>query len=308
MNKKALIQTTSVENEKVSPPGINLELEVEDPEIFEISQFNRISNLSQVSVIVKKNLLIKFRNYQTYIYSFGFPIIFTLLFYFIFGMQEIDYGMKVYDIGFAGMLIYAASFGTINAATSLTEEKQNGTLIRLDTTPMTRSKIFMATITSEAIFMIIQLIVMFIMGYGFMNLQWHDMDILRLMVGFIIIFIFGLSTLGVGVVISAYSKTADSSVGLSLLYVMPIVFLSGAMIPFESPIQYVLTPFWAYALFRQYVVLGHDWTNNIQVSSANPFIEEYLPIPLWGGLLIILLILFITLVVGILLFQRKTMK
>lgn len=93
------------------------------------------------------------------------------------------------------------------------------------------------------------------------------------------------------------------------MYVMPITFLSGIFYPFESFIVYFFPPFWANALYRQCVVLGHDfWTDYVQITSNNPLVEEFIPIPLWEALLIIIGFLTLTLIIGIVLFQRKILK
>jgi ABC-type transport system involved in multi-copper enzyme maturation permease subunit len=267
------------------------------------------SDMIKIMAIVRKNLKIKLRDYQTYIYSFGFPLMFTFLFYFLFGTEDIGGGYTIFDIAISGMLIYAASFGTINAAGSLTEEKHNGTLMRLDTTSTKRSTVFLATVLSESVFLTIQIIVMFIVGYVVLGLHWFNDNPLLLIVGFFIILIYGVSTLGIGIIISAYAKTAEASVGLSLMYVMPITFLSGAFYPFASNIQYFLPPFWANAIYRQVVVLGYDFFSGfIQIPNANPLVLEYTVIPIWGGFLIIIGILIISILIGIYLFQKKTLR
>ena len=269
----------------------------------------RASNSEKIFAILMKNLKIRLRNYQTYIYSFGFPLVFTLLFYFMFGTEEIGGGWVIFDFAIAGMLIYTASFGTINAAMAFTEEKQKGTLTRLDTMPIGRAKIFIATLMSEGIFLVLQLAVMMAIGYGIMGLHWHNDDLGLLLIGFLIMLVFGLSTVGLGIIISAYAKTAESALGIAMMYVLPVIFLSGAMTPFASNVQYFMPPYWAYAVYRQVVILGDDfWTGFVQKSSTNPLNAEYLTIPLWGGAFIILAILFSTIIIGIYLFQRKTLQ
>jgi len=206
-------------------------------------------------------------------------------------------------------LIYTASFGTIHAALTFTEEKQRGTLTRLDTMTVGRTKIFIATLLSESIFLILQLMILFGIGYGIMGLHWHNDELGLLLLGFLIIFIFGLSTIGLGIIISAYAKTAEAALGIAMMYALPVIFLSGSLTPFESTVQYFLPPFWAYAVYRQVVILGDNfWTDFVQKSSVNPLITEYLTIPLWGGALIILAILVGTIILGIFLFQRKTIQ
>lgn len=77
--------------------------------------------------------------------------------------------------------------------------------------------------------------------------------------------------------------------------------------PFSSPIQYIMPPFWANALYKQIVILGDNfWKGFVQISSTNPLINQYLSIPLWGALLIIIGILLVTTIIGIYLFQKKT--
>ena len=80
--------------------------------------------VQQIKAIAIKNLKIKFRSYQTYLYSFGFPILFTFVFYFVFQNIEVPGGFNVFDLAFSSVLIYAASFGTISAAISLTSENK----------------------------------------------------------------------------------------------------------------------------------------------------------------------------------------
>ncbi|MFX1283947.1 MAG: ABC transporter permease [Promethearchaeota archaeon] len=262
-----------------------------------------------INVIAIKNLKIKLRNYQTYLYSFGFPLLFTGLFYFIFKPMTIaSGGITVFDLAVSGMLIYTASFGTINAATSLTAEKEHLTLTRLDTTPVGRAKIFIGTLLSESFFLVIQLILMFCISYGFLGAHWYEKNPYLLILGFFIVYVFGISTLGIGIIISANAKTANAAVSLSMMYVMPMLFLSGAMIPFEHPIVYLCPPFWANQLYQQVVILGDDiWSDTLRLNAQNIINAEYSTLPLWGSFIIILVILFITTFIGIRLFQRKTL-
>lgn len=264
--------------------------------------------VQMITAIAIKNLKIKFRSSQTYIYAFGFPILFTFIFYFVFKSIEIPGGFNVFDLAFSSVLIYAASFGTINAAVSLTKEKDLGTLMRLDTMPIGRARIFMGTLLSESVFLIVQLVLITLLGYGVLGVQWHEsQNLFLLALGLVIIFLFGLSTLGIGIVISAYAKTADSATGISMCYVMPVLFLSGILIPFESPIVYLFPPFWANQIYQQVVVLGDNLLFDcVRFNSASIFSSGFTFIPLWGAISILFVFTLISMYIGILFFQRKT--
>ncbi|MHA1994703.1 MAG: ABC transporter permease [Candidatus Hodarchaeales archaeon] len=264
--------------------------------------------LQQIIAIAVKNLKIKFRSYQTYLYAFGFPILFTFIFLFVFNSIEVPGGYNVFDLSFSSVLIYAASFGTINAAVSLTNEKHRGTLMRLDTTPIGRTKIFIGTLGSESVFLTIQLLLMVLLGYGLLGVRFHEQEVLLLIMGLILIFIFGVSTLAIGIVISAYAKTADAATGISMCYVMPVLFLSGIFIPFDSPIVYFFPPFWINQIFQQVVMLGDNiLTDSLRYHSLNLLSAEFTVIPLWGSIILIIITTFVSLYAAILLFQRKTL-
>ncbi|MHA1977492.1 MAG: ABC transporter permease [Candidatus Hodarchaeales archaeon] len=267
-----------------------------------------IIGLHQIIAIAVKNLKIKFRSYQTYLYAFGFPLLFTFIFLFVFNSIEVPGGYNVFDLAFSSVLIYAASFGTINAAVSLTSEKHRGTLMRLDTTPIGRTKIFIGTLVSESVFLAIQLLLMVFLGYGLLGVRFHEQNVLLLLIGLLIIFIFGISTLGIGIVISAYAKTADTATGISMCYVMPVLFLSGIFIPFDSPIVYLFPPFWVNQIFQQVVMLGDNViTDSFRYHSLNIFSAEFTVIPLWGAIVIIVIATLTSLYGAIQLFQRKTL-
>src|SRR5690606_38741145 len=118
---------------------------------------------------------------------------------------------------------------------------------RLDTTGVKRSTIFLSMVISESILMAIQILIIFVIGYGMLGLRWHEYNPLLLVIGYLIILFFGISTLGIGVIISAYAKAADSANGITMMYTMPILYMSGVFTPFESAIQYFTPPFWANA-------------------------------------------------------------
>ena len=268
-------------------------------------------DLKKISAIAMKNLKIKFRNWQSYLFAIGFPIFFTIIFYLVFGLDPIpgtDY--RIYDLGIAGMMVYAAVFGIANAATALSQEKDTKTLLRLDTTPIGRSKIFLGTLISEFMFLVIQLLIMFTLAYGIFRLVWFEFNFGLLVFGFFLMILFGISMVGIGIIISAYAKTADSAVGISMMILLPISFLSGALMPLDFGIVYFMPPFYPFQIYKQVVVLGDNfWLDPFKVNSLDLFnAESFFGLPIWGAFLIMVAYTIIFLVIGIYLFQKKTLN
>jgi len=255
----------------------------------------------QISI---KNLKDKLRHWQFLFFSLAFPIMFTLMFYFMLGHEEDPTGRTGFDYGFAGMIIYAVGIGTMNAAIMFAGEKSSGMLDRLDTMPTGRKNMFIGTLISESLFLMLQILIMFIIGYGILGLYF--VNPLALLIGFLITILFGISSVGMGIMIASVSKNVEVANAFSLLVYMVIIFISGSLMPFESPIVYFTPPYWAKQLFLQLTVMGDGFNDNLYSSSLIGAGAEAIPITLLGGLLIIVAYTIIFIILGVLIFQKKT--
>ncbi|KKM85830.1 hypothetical protein LCGC14_1285110 [marine sediment metagenome] len=251
-----------------------------------------------------KNFKSKIRQWQVIFFSLFMPIMFTFMFYFMFGTTETPSGKTAYDYAFPGMIIYATGIGTMNAAIMFAEEKNSGMLDRLDTMPTGRKNIFLGALISESLFLTFQIAIMFMIGYVVLGLYFTSA--LALFFGFLIAVMFGISSVGLGIIIASVSKSVEIANAFSLIIFMLLIFMSGSLIPFDSPIVYFTPPFWAKQLFLQITVLGHGFNENLYSGS---FIEDgskITPISLGGGLIIVLVYTIAFILIGILIFQKKT--
>jgi ABC-2 type transport system permease protein len=254
--------------------------------------------------IANKNLKSKIRQWQYIFFSLLMPIMFTFMFYFMFGTIETLSGKTAYDYAFPGMIIYATGIGTMNAAIMFAEEKNSGMLERLDTMPTGRKNIFLGALISESFFLTFQILVMFIIGYVVLGLYFASA--LALFFGFLIAVMFGISSVGLGIIIASFSKTIEIANAFSLIVFMLIIFMSGSLVPFDSPIVYYTPPFWAKQLFLQITVMGHGLNENLYGGSFIEGGSKITPIPLWGGLFIVVVYTIAFILIGILIFQKKT--
>ncbi len=229
---------------------------------------------------------------------------FTLMFYFILGTEEDPSGRTGFDYGFSGMVIYAVGIGTMNAAIMFAGEKGSGMLTRLDTMPTGRKNIFLGTLISETFFLMLQIIIMFIIGYGFLGLYF--VNPLVLFIAFLVTILFGISSVGMGIMIASVSKNVEIANAFSLMVYMILIFISGSLMPFESVIVYFTPPYWAKQLYLQLTVMGDGFNDNLYSSSLIGAGAKAIPITLLGGLLIIVAYTVIFVILGILLFQKKT--
>ena len=254
--------------------------------------------------IAQKNLKDKLRHWQYLFFALGFPLMFTIIFYFIFSQEEIAKGLTYFDFGFPGMMIYAIGIGTMNAAIYFAGERNSGMLTRLDTMPTKRSNIFLGALISESLFLTLQIIIMFVVGYGFLGVYFKGP--LELLFGFLVAILFGISAVGLGIIIASISKTVQIANAFSLVVFMLLIFLSGSLMPFEGPIVYFTPPYWAKQIYLQLTVLGNGLNDNLYSSSLIGAGAVSIPITIWEGILIVLTYSIAFILLGIVIFQKKT--
>ncbi len=247
----------------------------------------------------------KIRNPQALFYTIGFPIMFTVIFYFVFSTMDVAGSeLNAFDYGFPGMIIYATGLLCNSAAIFFANGKKNGMLERLDTMPVGRKNIFIGGLLAETWFVIIQILIMFGLGYGVMSVYYKDLDMM--LVGFVIAVVFGIQSAGLGILLAAYAKSPEAANGFAMMYFMPAIFASGALVPFESPIVYAFPPYWAKQIFLQITVFGNNLGDPMYSSSYIGSTATKIGIPLWGGLFILIAMTVGFLALGIAIFQKKT--
>ncbi|NVM38171.1 MAG: ABC transporter permease [Candidatus Lokiarchaeota archaeon] len=247
--------------------------------------------------IAIKNIKDKLRHWQYMVFSLGFAVMFTLIFYFFLGRTQFQYG-------FPGMIIYTTAAGTTSAAISFAVDKTSGMLERLDTMPTGRKNLFLGALLSETFMISLQILIMFILGYAVLQVPYKG--IFELIIGFLIAVLFGISSVGIGIIISGIAKTPEIANAIALFYYMPILFLSGSLWPFESAIVFFTPPYWAKQIFLQITVVGDGLLDPLYNSSLIGTTAQTIAIPIWGGLLIVCAFTLAFIAIGVIIFQKKT--
>lgn len=260
---------------------------------------------NKVLVFAGMNLKEIVRNPQMMLIKLGLPIMFTVIFNFMTSsMVSPGTNLNIFDFGFSGMVIYATGMTCASAAVFLANGKKNGLLERLDTMPVGRKNIFLGELLAETLFVILQILIMFGLGYGLMSAYYEDFNMV--IVGFVIATVFGIQSIGLGIIFAAYAKSPEAANGFSMMYFIPALYLSGAFMPLESPMVYFFPPYWARQIFLQITVFNHTLVDPMYSSMAIGTTATQIGIPLWGGLLILIALTVGFLALGVAIFQKKT--
>ncbi|MBA3649897.1 MAG: ABC transporter permease [Chthoniobacterales bacterium] len=117
---------------------------------------------------------------------------------------------------------------TLTACT-IARERESGTLYQLMVTSLRRGEIVIGKILPYlAVSILLILVVIVVAGFHF-HVAFHQWPVLA-----VICLLFLLCSLGLGLLISAFSRTQTQAIQLSVFFLLPIFVLSGAFAPLEQ--------------------------------------------------------------------------
>jgi ABC-2 type transport system permease protein/oleandomycin transport system permease protein len=162
-------------------------------------------------------------------YLFVQPIIFVLLFRYVFG-SAINSGRVSYvDFLMPGIIVMTAVFGALTTGLGLTEDLAAGVVDRFRSLPIARSAVLIGRTAADLVTNAATLVVMLLLGIavGFRPSQPLDQIVLAL--ALVLAFAYVFSWISAFVGISVRNPEVAQSIGF--IWVFPLVFASSAFVP-----------------------------------------------------------------------------
>ncbi len=163
------------------------------------------------------------------IYLFVQPVIFVLLFRYVFG-GAIDTGRISYvDYLLPGIIVMTAIFGSLTTGLGLTEDMSAGVVDRLRSLPIARSAVLIGRTGADLLTNLVTLLVMLLIGIavGFRPTQpaWQVVLAFALVLAFAYVFSWISAFIGISV------RNPETAQSVGFIWVFPLVFASSAFVP-----------------------------------------------------------------------------
>jgi len=164
-----------------------------------------------------------------------FPAVLTIVFGIAFNDPEL--GMS-FNAMAPGLFAYACIFIIMTVAQSFSDIREQGLLRRLNATPMTSGDFMGSQIVSNMIISILQVLLVFLLAlpFGFSP----STNIGGLLLAFLLMAIFSLSSVGLGLITATISKSSGTATGLSFIFILPQMFF-GTFLPITSTTRPIAT-------------------------------------------------------------------
>jgi len=149
--------------------------------------------------------------------------------------------LTAFDYMAPGIFAYAAIFLTLTVAQSLTTDRENGLLRRINTTPTAPSEFMTSQVISNMIAALIQVALVFAMAFivGYRPKG----DVVSLALAFVIMSIFALCNVGFGLITATITKSPGAATGLSFVFILPQMLLGTFVGAALSPSAQVVARF-----------------------------------------------------------------
>lgn len=188
--------------------------------------------LSDTEVLVTRSLKHIFKNMDQLLGLTIQPIMFMLLFGYVFGGAINTGGVSYINFLVAGILVQVAAFGATTTALSVATDLKRGIIDRFKSLPMNSSAVMTGHVAADLFRNVISSIIIVIVGL-FMGLnpaasflQWVEI------LGILLLFTLAFSW--VSAIMGLLAKSIEAVQWLSFLIVFPLTFASGAFAPTAS--------------------------------------------------------------------------
>jgi len=131
--------------------------------------------------------------------------------------------ISMFDNMAPGIFAYASIFFTMTVAQSFTDDRENGMLRRVNTTPTTPAEFITSQAISNMVVALAQVALVFAMAHAVGYRPKADM--VGYAMAFAVVSIFALCNVGFGLITATLAKSSGAATGLSFVFIMPQMFL-----------------------------------------------------------------------------------
>ena len=182
--------------------------------------------------ITRRNLLVWMRVPAYIMFTVIQPVMFVLLFRYVFGGAIQVPGGNYVDFLLPGIIAQTAAFATFGTAIALAQELQKGVIDRLKSMPMARSAVLAGRLVADTIRMFVTIVI--VVGVGYAVGFRFDNGVGLAIAMIVLATVFGLAICCISAFTGLAIGDEESVQAFGLVWLFPLTFLSSAFVPISS--------------------------------------------------------------------------
>jgi ABC-2 type transport system permease protein/oleandomycin transport system permease protein len=186
--------------------------------------------ISDALVMTRRNLIVWLRVPAYIVFTVVQPVIFVLLFRYVFGgaIQVPGAGGYV-DYLMPGIIAQTAAFATFATAIALAQESTKGVIDRFRAMPIARSAVLAGRLIADSVRMLIVILVIIAVGYA-VGFRFHN-GVLGAVGMVLLAEAFGITVCCVSAFVGLAIRDEESVQAFGLIWIFPLTFVSSAFVP-----------------------------------------------------------------------------
>jgi ABC transporter DrrB family efflux protein len=247
--------------------------------------------ISDALVITRRNLLVWMRVPAYLVFTVVQPVIFVLLFRYVFGGAIHAPGSGGYvSYLMPGIIGQTAAFATFATAIALAQEATKGVIDRFRAMPMARSAVLAGRLIADSIRMLIVILVIVGVGYA---VGFRFQNGVAGAIGMVLLAeAFGVTVCAVSAFVGLAIKDEESVQAFGLIWLFPLTFVSSAFVPIATmpgwlqdfannqPVTLVINAMRAMALGGKYYPLNPSlWESLLWLAGV---LIVFVPLAVWS--------------------------
>lgn len=188
--------------------------------------------ISDSLVLIKRSLMHIIKNMDQLLSVAFQPIMFMLLFRYVFGGAIETGGPSYVNFLVAGILVQTAAFGSTYTALGVATDLQRGIIDRFRSLPMRSSAVLIGHTVADLVRNTISSIIMILVGLAVGFRPTASISEWLLVFGILLLFTFAMSWLSA--ILGLFAKSIEAVQWISFVFIFPLTFASSAFAPTDG--------------------------------------------------------------------------
>jgi ABC-2 type transport system permease protein len=189
--------------------------------------------LSDTLVLARRNLMRIPRQPDLLIAYTIQPVMFTLLFVYVFGGAIQTPGFDYVDFLMPGIIVQSIAFGGFVTALGLSEDVQKGLIDRFRSLPMSRAAVLTGRTSSDVVLNCLSLVVLLTVGFA-AGFNFIDASAGEVVLGIVLLLLLGYAFSWIFALVGLFSSTPETANSIGFTLIFPLTFASSVFVPADS--------------------------------------------------------------------------
>lgn len=188
--------------------------------------------VNDIAVVAHRNVIKITRVPEVLVFVLLSPIMFVLLFAYVFGNSIDIEGVSYREFLIAGIFAQTVAFGATFTGAGIAEDMQKGIIDRFRSLPMSRSAVLVGRTISDVIYNVLSLLIMSLTG---LLVGWRLRGtILEAIGGFLLLLVFAYALSWVMAYVALNVPSVEVINNASFMVIFPLTFIANTFVPSDS--------------------------------------------------------------------------